>query len=236
MFMLRFKSVVASNQACVVTTLMLLFSSSANARPENDVSPEVVGRVEFDFPHAPPATVEVDLGEGMLFDITGIAQAAIGGIVEGLLESVQGQEQGAVRLSAKHLASAQRMVESIGGVVREVRIRVYENLPEDAADLYTSMSTHYQQKIHSSDWDNLVRVNNGQSRVNVCALRRDGAIRGLYVMASENDELVLVNVVCDLSPNMVQQVTKLATQIGLEVGLEQALQEAMREIGKDLGH
>ena len=234
--MSRFKSAVASNQACVVAALMLLLASTANARPENAGPPEVVGRVEFDFPHAPPATVEVDLGEGMLLDISGIAQAAIGGIVEGLLESTQGQEQGAVRLSAKHLASAQRVVESIGGMVREVRVRVYENLPENATDLQMSMSTHYQQKIQGSDWDNLVRVNDGQSRVNVCVLRRDGAIRGLYVMASENDEFVLVNVVCNLSPSMVQQVTKLATQIGLEVGLEQALQEAMRDIGKELRH
>ncbi|MEO2048552.1 MAG: DUF4252 domain-containing protein [Pirellulales bacterium] len=229
--MSRFKSAVASNQACIVAALMLLLASTANARPENTGPPEVIGRVEFDFPHATPATVEVDLGEGILTDFMGIAQAVVGGVVEGLLESAQGQEQGAVKLSGRHLASVRKVLESIRGVVREVRVRVYENLPEKAADLQRNMSAHYQQKAHDLDWDNLVRVNDGHANVSVSALRHDGAIRGLYVMVSENGQLVLVNIVCNLSPEMVQQVAKLATQIGLEVGLEQVLQEALREIG-----
>lgn len=229
------KSAVASNQACVVAALVFLLASSANARPENDGSPEVAGRVQFDFPHAPPATVEVDLGEGMLTDMSGIAQAAIEGVVEGLLESAQGQE-GTLQLSARHLNSIREVVQSMNGMVREIRVRVYENLPENTVALQKTMSTHYQQKVQNAGWDNLVRVNDGQSRVNVCALRRDGAIHGLYVMVSENDELILVNIVCNLSPSGVQQVTKFATQIGLRVGLEQALQEAIRELGNELHH
>jgi hypothetical protein len=236
--MSRFKSVVATNQACAVLLLMLVVASTAtaSARPGSADRHDVVGRVDFDFPNAPPATVEVDLGEGMLADITGIAQAAIGGVVEGLLESAQGREPGAVQLSAEHLASAQKVVESVSGVVREIRVRVYDNLPESAAAIRTSMTAHYRQKVHHSDWDHLVRVHDGDTNVNVCALRRDGAIRGLFVMVSEDDQLVLANIVCDLSPEMVKQVTKQATQIGLQVGLEQALQEAMREIGQDRSH
>ena len=234
--MSRFKSVVATNQACAVVMLMLVVASTASARPGRADRHDAVGRVDFDFPNAPPATVEVDLGEGMLTDLTGIAQAAIGGIVEGLLESVQGREQGAVQLSAKHLASARKMVESVSGMVREIRVRVYDHLPESGADVRSSMTAHYQQKVLNSDWDHLVRVHDGDSNVSVCALRRAGAIRGLYVMVSEDDQFVLANVVCDLSPEMVKQVTKQATQIGLQVGLEQALQEAMREMGQDPGH
>jgi hypothetical protein len=231
-----FKSAVATNQACAVVMLMLVVASTASARPGSADRHDAVGRVDFDFPNAPPATVEVDLGEGMLSDLTGIAQAAIGGIVEGLLESAQGREHGAVQLSAEHLASAQKIVESVSGVVREIRVRVYDHLPESGADVRSSMTAHYQQKVLNSDWDNLVRVHDGDTNVNVCALRRAGAIRGLYVMVSEDDQFVLVNVVCDLSPEMVKQVTKQATQIGLQVGLEQALQEAMREMGQDPGH
>ncbi len=233
--MFCFKSAIATNQACVVT-LLLLIASTAHARSENAAPHNIVGRVDFDFPDAPPATVEVDLGEGMLKDITGIAQAAIGGIVEGLLESIQGQEKGAIQLSARHLASVQEAIASVSGMVREVRVRVYDNIPDNAADIQMSMSAHYQQKAQSLDWDNLVRVHDGNMRVNICAMRNDGAIRGVYVMVSENNQLVLANVVCDLSPEMVKQVTKLATQIGLEVGLEQALQQAMREIGQNVSH
>ena len=48
------------------------------------------GRVDFDFADAPPATVEVDLREGMLSAITGIGQAAVQGVAEALVESGAG--------------------------------------------------------------------------------------------------------------------------------------------------
>jgi hypothetical protein len=189
---------------------------------------KVIGRVEFDFEGAPAATVEVDLSHGMLADMAGIGQGAIGGVVEALIES--GGSEDSVQQSAEHLQAANQILSTLSGVVHEVRIRVYENVPESAQPARASMISHYQQKLHGTDWDNVVRVREGDGNVVVCALRANGAIRGLFVMVSEHDELVMANVVCELTPDKVKQVTNQATRIGMKFGLGKVIQDAMQEI------
>ena len=66
----------------------------------------------------------------------------------------------------------------------------------------------------------------------MCALQDDGAIHGLFVIVSERDELVMVNVVCELTPEKVKQVTFHATQIGMTVGLEEVIERAIEQIAK----
>ena len=186
------------------------------------------GRVEFDFVGAPPATVEVDVSQGMLAALAGIGQGAIGGISEALVESSSGQGDTAVRQSAEHLQAVNQIVAALTGVVHEVRVRVYDDLPPAAQATRGSMIAHYQDKLRSSDWESVVRVRDDDSNVNVCVVRDANAIRGVFVMVAGDEDLVMANLVCELTPEKVHQVSNQATKIGLKVGLEKAIQDAMK--------
>jgi hypothetical protein len=237
--MLRIRQIriVPGTLVLVAVLAVALLATSGEAQvPAQSTSASVSdhskpGRVAFDFPGAPPATVEVDLSQGMLSDITGIGQAAIGGVIEGILSS-GGQSSDAVQQSAEHLQAINQIVGSLSGVVHEVRIRIYDDLPADADGARTAMVAHYQQKMAGTDWDSVVRVREGDSNVSVCALRSDGAIRGIFAVVSEDNELIMVNVVCELTPEKIKEATSQATRIGMKLGLEKAIQEAMRELNR----
>jgi hypothetical protein len=188
----------------------------------------MLGRVEFDFSDAPAATVEVDVSHGMLSDFAGIGQAALNGVAAALSESAETQADDPLRQSAEHLQAVNQIVNSLAGVVHEVRVRVYEDLGEQNQAKREAMVSHYRQKLEGTDWESIVRVREDDANINVSALRSDGAIRGLFVMVTDNDDLVMTNVVCELTPDKVQHLTNQATKIGMKFGLEQAIQDAMR--------
>jgi hypothetical protein len=229
-------SIVASSRWLPASLLLVavgLTPAHAQRADEGPSSPSdrqvaVVGRVEFDYANAPAATVEVDVSHGMLSDIAGIGQAALNGVAEALSESSTGQGDGPVRQSAEHLQAANQIIASLTGVVHEVRVRVYDDLADEDQGMREAMVSHYQQKLQGTEWESIVRVHDDDAKVNVSALRHDGAIRGLFVIISEDGSLVMANLVCELTPDKVQQVTTQATKIGMKVGLEQAIHDAMR--------
>ena len=59
-------------------------------------------------------------------------------------------------------------------------------------------------------------------------------LRGIFVLVSEEDELVLANVVCELAPDRVRQVAHGATLICMKFGLDKAIQQAMLGIERDM--
>ena len=106
--------------AVVTLTLGLLCSCTLKAA-------EQPGRIEFDFDGGPPASVEVDLKQGMLGAFTNIAQSAIEGVSEGLTKSGGSP---AIRESTVHLQSAKEVLGMVSQAIREVRVRVYEDAME----------------------------------------------------------------------------------------------------------
>ena len=188
---------------------------------------EKIGRVEFDFPNAPQANVEVDLKSGMLSALTDIANAAVEGVAEGLVES---SEADAVRESVDHLNALKEILGVASHVIQEVRVRVYENLPDNG--IHAPMVKHYQKKLEGTSWENVIRVKEEGENVIVCVQQHESAIRGVFVMVSDGDELILANVVCELTPERVKQLAHQATKIGMKFGMEQAIEEAMREVSK----
>ena len=166
----------------------------------------------------------------MLASLSGIGQAAISGATEALLESATSHENGPVQQSAEHLTAINQILGTLSGLVHEVRVRIYEQLPENARELQSSIVTYYEQKLRGTQWDNVARVQEDNSRVIVCVLHRDGAIRGLFVIVAGDSDLVLANLVCDLTPDKVNQVANQATKIGLKVGLEQVIRDAMPQM------
>ena len=186
---------------------------------------EKSGRVDFDFDGAPAANVEVDLKNGTLASMSNIATAAVEGMIDGLNESA---ESPAIRESTHLLNAVREIVGLTTEVVREVRVRVYEDLPDQ--QVHANMLAHYQEKLSNDDWDKVISVREHGEQVAVCVQQTDSAINGVFVMVAERDELVLANVVCELTPERVKELTSKATKVGMKFGLGDAIEQAMREI------
>jgi hypothetical protein len=184
----------------------------------------VIGRVDFDGADLPPANVEVDLTQGMFGDLFGIGDAAIAGIADTLSKgSDSNKHPESTRAAAEQLQAARQILELAGNVVHEVRVRAYEVMPEGVVP-------YFDTKLGEGEWETLVRVRKDDENARVSLLRQDGAVRGVFVIASDGRGLVLVNAVCDISPENVKKLTAAATRIGLENGLAEAINAKMQKV------
>jgi hypothetical protein len=207
---------------CVVT--------AAYAQRSDTTSDVTTGRIDFAVADLPPATVEVDLSREMFSDLFGLGDAAVAGAAETLLKSAEAN-RGAegTRMAAEQLAAARQILQLAREVVREVRVRVYEELPEGSVNADELMS-RFDEQLSAGDWENVVRVRDGDENVRVSLLRSDGAIRGGFVVVADGSDLVLANVVADVSPENIKKLSSAAARIGLENGLQQMLERQMRQL------
>ncbi len=187
------------------------------------------GRIDFEAAKLPPATVEVDLSQGMFSDLFGIGDAAVEGVAETLLQSAERNGGEGTRMAAEQLAAARQIMQLASEVVREVRVRVYDGIEEGAARP-EEVAAQFDTQLREGNWDNVVVIREDDSTVRVSVLRGEGTVRGFFIVAGESDELVLANVVCDISPENVKKLTSAAAKIGLENGLQQMLEVQMREM------
>lgn len=187
------------------------------------------GRIDFEAADLPPATVEVDLSQGMFNDLFGIGDAAVAGVAETLRQSAERNGGEGTRMAAEQLAAARQIIELASNVVHEVRVRVYDGMREGDVNAQ-QLAAKFDAQLRESNWDNVVVVRDNDASVRVSVLRGEGTVRGFFIVAGENDELVLANVVCDISPENVKKLTAAAAKIGLENGLQQVLEVQMREI------
>ena len=67
--------------------------------------------------------------------------------------------------------------------------------------------------------------------IDVWAYRNSGAVKGLFIAASDKGNLLLANVVCDISPENVQKLTTAATNSALQAGLAQVIEMKMKGHG-----
>jgi hypothetical protein len=207
-------------------------AAAALAQPESDSTTAngPAGRIDFSQIDLPPATVEVDLSQGMFQDLFGIGDAAVAGAAETLMQSADRNGGGeGTRMAAQQLAAARQILQLAADVVREVRVRVYSDLPESSTRP-ESVASKFDEQLERGDWENVVRVRENDSVVRVSLLRDQGAVRGAFVIVAENDEIVLANVVCDVSPENAKKLTTAAARIGLENGLAQMIEMKFREI------
>jgi hypothetical protein len=194
---------------------------------EGDSAP---GRIDFNEANLPAATVEVNLSQGMFGDLVGLGEAAIAGVAETLRQSAgAGRGSEGTRIAAEQLAAAQQLVQLVQGIVHEVRVRVYEDFPKESVDA-DSLMTHFDNQLRSDNWENIVKVRDGKDSVRVSLLRKNGAVLGAFVVASDGRSLVLANVVGDVSPANVKKLTSAAAKIGLENGLQQVLDLKMQKL------
>jgi hypothetical protein len=206
---------------------MLLAAISHGQAPAAD-APSTVGRINFEAAKLPEANVEIDLSQDMFKSLFGIGDAAISGAAETLVKSAGGGDgaKGA-RLAADQLEAARKILQLAGNVVREVRVRVYESLPEESGGV-EKLFRPFDEQLHADKWETLARIHDDSNIVRVSAQRKGDAIEGIFVTATDGDNVVIVNVVCDISPENVKTLTSTATKIGLENGLAQVIEQKMK--------
>ena len=211
---------------------MLLFGVAASSRAQETSSSGAAtpGHIEFDHPGAAQASVEVDLTQDMFGDLFGIGDAVLAGVAEALAQSPQAQQGSqAIQMAAERAAAARELVSIAKNVINDVRVRVYEGVQSDSSQP-ADVAAHYDQQLTSGGWDQAVRVREGDKGVRVSVLRDNGAIKGLFVVAAEQHNLVLVNLTCDISPENVKKLAAAATKSGLEAGLGDKIEKAMKHM------
>ena len=223
--MIAVRSLVARRAGSMSAVVALVLSvAAAHAQESTTKSGDPAGRINFGDLDLPPATVEVDLSRQMFSDLFGLGDAAVAGVAETLLKSADGNKGAeGTRLAAEQLAAARQIMQLASEVVREVRVRVYEDLPEGAIEPGKLMS-HFDEQLSAGNWENVVRVRDDNDNVRVSLLRSDGAIRGAFIVVADGSDLVLANVVADVSPENVKKLTSAAARIGLENGLQQVIE------------
>jgi hypothetical protein len=214
----------------MVAVAALLTMMSAGARGQESDAKSSPGRIEFDFADAPQANVELDLGPGMFNDLFGIGDAAVAGVADALGQAA-GTKQGAegTRMAAEQLKSAREIVQTVQQVVHGVRVRAYKNEGDQSAKV-AKMISYYEDKARGNQWETIVRAHEDGHQVAVSVVRSDGAIKGIFVTATDGDNAVLVNAVCDISPDNMKKLTAAATKSGLQAGLGQALEAKLSKL------
>jgi hypothetical protein len=203
-----------------VVAAMLGTFTSAYAQAEETAKNAPIGRLNFEAANLPEANVEVDLSQDMFRDLFGVGDAAIAGVVEALQKSPgKGDSAEAIQMAAQQAEALRQIVQLAGDVVQEVHVRVYGE-DQDALEI----SKPFEEQLRAGKWETLARVREKDAVVRVSAIREDGAVRGIFVLASERGQLVLANLVCDVSPENAKKLTSAATKIGLENGLAKELQ------------
>ena len=127
-----------------------------------------------------------------------------------------------MHMAAEQLGAIRQIIGLTGKVVKEVRVRAYEKMADD-------LSPRFDEQIRNGEWEKTVVVRKGDENARVYIIRHNGSIRGAFVIAGGHGGQVLVNVVCDISPDNVKSLTAAATKIGLDNGL-------MREIEMKFRH
>ena len=210
-----------------IVAAMVVLAGARGAAAADGVSS---GRVEFDHTGGPAPNVEVDLPAEMFRDVLGLGDAVIAGVAQGLVNTAgSGAADGEVKMAADQLAEIRQLVGILQGAVQEVRVRVYQGQGNETPG-GGAVAQHYADKLKNSTWDRIVNVREEGQTVSVFVLRESGAFRGVFVVAAERNEMVLVNVVCDVSPERVQQVASQAVSMGIKFGGDQALRQLLQQI------
>jgi Domain of unknown function (DUF4252) len=215
---------VAVRRAGMVAAVagLMYCTSVAQAKPAESADTATTGRIDFDGANLPPANVEVDLSQGMFENLFGIGDAAVAGVADTLMKSGKGDHTEAIHMAADQLAAVRQIIGLTGKVVREVRVRAYEKLQED-------LSSRFDKQLKEGEWEKVVVLRKGDENARVFIIRHNDSIRGAFVMAGGKGGQVLVNVVCDISPDNVKNLTSAATKIGLDNGLLRELEMKFRD-------
>jgi hypothetical protein len=211
-------------QGAILATIVIALSPAlAVGQTSATAKPSTAGQVSFDFPNAPPATVEIDLHHGLIRDALGLGNAAVAGFLEGLMNSGEGDSSESAKFVAEQLTSARELGDIASAVVHEIHVRVYDGLPDDG-QFVQKITLYYDKQLSEQGWESVVKVND---EVRVYVHREAEAVQGVFVIAADRNDLVLVNFTGDVSPQNVRQLTATATKIAVKLGLRKEIDKAV---------
>jgi hypothetical protein len=194
------------------TCFCVILASNPGSTLANEPVPE--GRLDFEAAKLPAANLEIDLSQDTFRSLFGISDAAIAGVAETLFKSGESEKGKSKNLSAEQLDAVRKIVELSGKFVREVRVRAYESLPENTDDV-DSLLKPLDGQLKAGKWETVVRMRSDDDMLRVAVLQKDGSIRGLFVAATNGDEIAVVNIVCDISPDRIKPLTAAIAKIGM---------------------
>jgi uncharacterized protein DUF4252 len=207
---------------------LLICTALVHAKPADSSDGPPIGRIDFENANLPAANVELDLSQAMFGDLFGITDAAVAGVAETLSSSNAGGQGEGAKMAAEQLAAVRKIIGLSNKVIREARVRAYEKMTED-------LSSHFEKQLRDGEWEKVVVLRKGNENARVFVARRDDSIRGVFVVAAGHGGQILVNVVCDLSPENVKNLTSAATKIGLDNGLAQEIENKFRKMRGRMG-
>lgn len=227
----RFSIRSVARRAAAVALVATISTYSAFAQTEStptEVSPSSGGgRVTLEVADLPPASVEMDLGPGLIRQFFSMGDAAVAGFLEGLSTSPDAESSDNIQFVAKQLTSARELGDVASEVVQEVHIRAW-NEEIDGQEVANKLIEQYDATLPSNGWEPTLRARQDGELVRIYTLREGESVTGVLVVAGKRNELAVINVVGDLSPDNIQRLVSTATKIGVQLGLD-------KEINKGIG-
>ena len=210
-----------------LAAFFLLAPAALHAQHATTSAKITTARIDFAAADLPPATVEVDLSQEIFGDLFGLGDAALEGVVEAFGQVNESKNSPAIEHAGEQLAAAREIIQLAKQVVREVHVRVYENFGEQE-NVTANLATRFEPQLTSGNWDSVIKVRDGNDSANISMLRVDGSVLGVFAVVADGKDVVLANIVCDVSPENIKQLTSAATKIGLKNGLQQLIEHEMR--------
>ena len=130
-----------------------------------------------------------------------------------------------MKFAAKQINEIRTVLPLAKEVIREVRVRVYE----DGQD-FSSLSGRFADQLKDGDWQQVAMIHDDDTSVHVSLLGQDGALRGVFVLLVDGEATVLANLVCDASPEKIEELANVITKIGLNTGLRKELQRFFEQV------
>lgn len=187
------------------------------------------GQARLDFASLPGPTVELNLSEGLIQQALGLGEAALAGFLSGLEENAAAENAEAVRYIAQQVGATRELTEVLGEVVDSVHLNVWKDARE-LGDAAADVPQLVAAQLSDQGWETTLRARDGNKLAHVYLQREGEAVRGVFVLAQDGGELVMANVVGDLSQENVERIANLATKIAVEAGLDDELTKAVEKI------
>ncbi|QDU56052.1 DUF4252 domain-containing protein [Aeoliella mucimassa] len=219
-------------QAMVVAVVAATTAYTAHAQSEAPV--ETGPRVSLDAVDMPAASVELDLGPGLVRHFFRTGDAVVAGLLEGLATSEDPSAKENLQFAAKQITSARELGDVLSEVVREVHIRVWAN-GEATEGQAEQLVAYFDSTLKGEAWEPVLRARDGEEMVRLYVHREEDSVNGIVIVAANGpDEMVALNVVGDLSPDNVQRLVSTATRIGVQLGLDSELSKGIGQLKQEI--
>ena len=139
--------------------------------------------------------LEVDLSQEMFRDLFGIGDAAIAGIAETVVNSADGGTDAAkhMQLTAEQAGGCSRNCRTGGMSFAKCALRLSKVYPRKLT-MRKQLFKPFDAQLRAAKWETIVRVRENEQIARVSVLRRDGAIQGVFFVATDGDSAVIANV------------------------------------------